>query len=352
MAYLAEREGARTQFVSSIVHPISPFHDSRALFDLARLVREFRPHIVHTHTAKAGFLGRAAALSLRPRPIVVHTYHGHVLEGYFGRGRSTVYGTLERSMARVSDCLIGVSDATVDDLVRLGVAARERFRVIRLGLDLAGFAQIDAGAGQALRDEIGVRDGEVLLTFAGRLVPIKRVDRLLRAVSLARAEGARVRLAIVGDGGMRSGLEDLARDLGILKRVHFLGYRRDLARIAAATDVAVVSSENEGTPVSLIEAAAAGCPAIATEVGGVAEVVTPETGILVPPDDEAAFADALGRLAGEHDLRRRMGGRARERVLSRYSIDRLLADVDELYADLISARDGGHRRPSRDAVSP
>jgi glycosyltransferase involved in cell wall biosynthesis len=338
MADLAEREGAQTRHLSQLGQPVSPVRDPLALAQLVRIARQFKPHIVHTHTAKAGFVGRAAALALRPRPAIVHTYHGHVLEGYFGPRKAALFRRLERGMARVSDCLIGVSDRTVDDLVRLGVAPRDRFRVIALGMDLDPFAGVDAAAGRKLRREVGIADDQVLLTFVGRIVPIKRVDVLLRGAAYAREAGARVQLAVIGDGAERPALRSLARELGIGDAVHFLGYRRDLPRIAAAADVAVLSSDNEGTPVSLIEAAAAATPAVATDVGGVAEVVAPDTGLLVPPGDERAFARALVDIAREPELRQAMGERARERALDRYSIDRLLRDIGELYEELVSAR--------------
>jgi glycosyltransferase involved in cell wall biosynthesis len=241
-------------------------------------------------------------------------------------------------MASVSDRLIGVSDRTVDDLVRLGVAPRDRFRVIALGMDLHPFAHADAAAARELRREVGVDDDQVLLTYVGRVVPIKRLELLLRAAARARQAGAPVELAVIGDGAERPALQSLARELGIGETVHFLGYRRDLARIAAAADVAVLSSDNEGTPVSLIEAAAAGTPAVATDVGGVAEVVAPETGILVPPGDEPAFARALVDIVNEPELRRAMGERARERALSRYSLDGMLRAISELYEELVTAR--------------
>jgi glycosyltransferase involved in cell wall biosynthesis len=338
MADLAEQEGAETRFLAHLGQPISPVSDPLALGQLVRVVRRFKPHIVHTHTAKGGFVGRAAALAVRPRPAIVHTYHGHVLEGYFGPRKAMLFRGLERRMARVSDCLIGVSERTVDDLVRLGVAPRDRFRVIPLGMNLQPFADADAAAGRELRREVGVDDDQVLLTYVGRIVPIKRVELLVRAAAYARQAGAAVELAVIGDGTERHALQSLARELGIGEAVHFLGYRRDLPRIATAADVAVLGSDNEGTPVSLIEAAAAGTPAVATDVGGVAEVVTPETGILVPPGDERAFARALVDIANEPERRRAMGERARERALDRYSIDRLLRAINELYEGLISAR--------------
>jgi glycosyltransferase involved in cell wall biosynthesis len=175
----------------------------------------------------------------------------------------------------------------------------------------------------------------VLLVFVGRIVPIKRLDLLLRAFSRAQPEGTGVHLAIAGDGETRADLERFASDLGIRDAVSFLGYRRDLIPIAAAADVAVLSSDNEGTPVWLIEAAAAGTPGIATDVGGTSEVVTPETGIVVQPDDEAGLASAISRLSADQALRRRMGKAAREHVLGRYSIERLVADIYSLYRELL-----------------
>jgi glycosyltransferase involved in cell wall biosynthesis len=347
MADLAAAEGAETVYLPSLRQPVSPLHDARALAQIRSIARRFRPHLVHTHTAKAGFLGRQAALlALRPSPVLVHTFHGHVLEGYFGPAKTRLYLGLERILARRTHRLIGVSPQTVEDLVRLGVAPREKFRVIPVGLELEPFASLEQGAGDNARAELGVAGDQVLLAFAGRIVPIKRLDRLLRAFARAHAGGAQAHLAIVGDGESRGDFERLAGDLGVGSLVSFLGYRRDLPRIAAAADVAVLSSDNEGTPVWLIEAGAAGKPAIATDVGGTSEVVTAETGIVIPPDDEAALAAAIFRLAGDPELRRQMGGRARKHILRRYSVERLLADIDSLYSELLLAiRAGGPIRP-------
>ncbi len=336
MADLAAQEGAETLYLPSLRQPINPLHDTRALAELRSIARRFRPDIVHTHTAKAGFLGRSAALlALRPRPVLVHTFHGHVLEGYFGPAKTGMYKGLERTLARRTDRLIGVSRQTVEDLVRLGVAPREKFTVVPLGLELDPFAKLGPVSDPALKAEFGLPRDRVRLAFVGRIVPIKRVDLLLRAFARAHAEGAQAHLAIVGDGERRREFERLAGDLGIASSVSFLGYRRDLPRIAAAADVAVLSSDNEGTPVWLIESAAAARPAVATNVGGTSEVVTPETGILVPSGDEMALAGAIGQLARDADLRRAMGERARAHVLSRYSVDRLLADIDGLYRELL-----------------
>jgi len=219
--------------------------------------------------------------------------------------------------------------------VRLGVAPREKFRVIPIGLDLDPFLNATSDHGAAFRAEAGLHDGEVLLTFVGRLVPIKRVDVLLRAVAAARAAGAPVRLAVVGDGELRPELERLAAELGIAGQVWFAGYRGDMLPVATGSDIAVLSSDNEGTPVSLIEGGAAGKPAVATLVGGVADVVTPETGFLVPQRDTKAFAEALVHLAQDRELRMQMGQRARTAVAQRFSADRLAEDMDLLYRELL-----------------
>jgi glycosyltransferase involved in cell wall biosynthesis len=348
--FLAAQEGCNVHVVPSLGPEIRLLADLKALVGLVRVMRAYRPQIVHTHTAKAGFVGRlAAVLALRPRPVVVHTYHGHVLEGYFGRVGSAVYRTLERWLAHVTDCLIGVSQATVDDLVRLRVAPRDRFRVVPLGLDLRRFLQPDSGAALALRERCGIGPGDVLVGFVGRLVPIKRVDLVLRAIARARGHDLPLRLIVIGDGPCRGTLEQLARTLGLGDGVRFLGYLRDSSIAAAAADIAILASDNEGTPVALIEAAAAGRPAVATDVGGVREVVVPGAGILVPARDPDALADALMPLVVEPETRARMGARARDHVTRSYSVERLLDDVAGLYEELMAARHNAAQRTMSEA---
>lgn len=335
---VAEAEGAEMLYLPSLAPPIRPDSDTRALAQLIRIARRFNPDVIHTHTAKGGFLGRAAALAVKPRPTVIHTYHGHVLEGYFGSSKTALYRGMERAAARVSDRLIGVSSATVDDLVRLGIAPRDRFRVVPLGLDLEAFAALKLVPDPAARRELGIEDDGILFTYVGRIAPIKRLDLMLESVAKARVAGHSIRLAVVGDGADRAGLEAQARDLAIDSQVHFLGYRSDLARIAAASDAFALSSDNEGTPVSLIEAAASGRPVLATDVGGVRDVVTEHSGIIVAPDDPAALAEGFGVLAGDRELRLEMGAKAREHALGRYSAARLVGDIDSLYRELLDTR--------------
>jgi glycosyltransferase involved in cell wall biosynthesis len=336
----ADRLGVRRETVPGLRPELRPWDDLRALFALIRWVRRYRPDLVHTHTAKAGMLGRLAAmLAGRPRPLIVHTYHGHVLEGYFGPLRNFVYRSLERLLARFSDVLIGVSGATVDDLVRLRIAPRSKFRVIPIGLDLEPFTHPPNGTRAAFRREIGASADDVVLTFVGRLVPIKRVDVALRALSHARASGAAVRLAIVGDGEERPDLERLAAELGVSDVTTFVGYTDDMVEVTAGSDIALLTSANEGTPVSLIEAAAAGRAAVATAVGGVRDVVTSVTGLLTEAGDAEAVGMAIAELGSDPERRTAMGVAAQKHVLERFSVARLLNDIDGLYREL-----GSHRR--------
>jgi glycosyltransferase involved in cell wall biosynthesis len=338
LADLAEDEGATTRFIPQLRQSVQPIEDLRALLKLIQIARKFKPHIVHTHTAKAGFLGRMAALCVRPRPAIVHTYHGHVLQGYFGTAKSRLYLDLERILAHVSDCLIGVSQATVDDLVNLGVANRDRFRVVRLGLDLDRDIADSAASRSSMRAELRIDTDDVLLVFVGRIVPIKRLDLLIEALAQAMPQNKHLRLAIVGDGPTRAKLEMQANSLGIGNAMRFLGYQRELALIYSAADIAVLSSANEGTPVSLIEAASAGVPAVATDVGGVREVVTSDTGIIVRPGDSAVLADAFLRMAADDSLRELAGRAAQSHALSQYRVTRLLSDIENLYRELAARK--------------
>lgn len=338
LASVAEEEGARMVHLPALGPRLSPHRDSMALAQLVRLMGQFRPAVVHTHTAKAGMLGRSAAiLSRGPRPRLVHTFHGHVLEGYFGRAKSSLFRNLERALAVPTDALIGVSQATVDDLVRLRIADPGRFRVIRLGLDLGPFRDVDPSEAAAYRSQLGVSEGEVLCTFVGRFAAIKRLDLLLEATAIARRENSRLRLLIVGDGEDRPALESRAGELGLGGSVIWAGYRRDLAAVWAASDLAVLSSDNEGTPVSLIEAAAAGVPAVATDVGGVRETLDPDGAQLVPPGDAKALADALASMASDPHARRHAGESAQAFATGRFSWRRLIDDIDLLYRELLGA---------------
>jgi glycosyltransferase involved in cell wall biosynthesis len=334
---LAERMGVQPTLVASMRRDPGP-GDLRALAQLARIARRDRPALVHTHAAKGGTLGRVAVMLAFPRkrPAVVHTFHGHSLTGYFSSRTARIYTRIERFLARRTDVLVAVSEEVRDDLVGLGVAPREQFEVVRLGLDLSAFAgDGDREARRAaLRAQWGVGPEEQVVTLVARLVAIKRVDRFLAMAALLR-DRPHTRFVIVGDGDLREQLQasEPARALG--DRIVWAGFRRDVPDVCFASDVVVLTSDNEGTPVSLIEAQAAAVPVVSTSVGGVRSVVLDgESGLLA--DEPEALAAAVGSLLDDPARAAAMAVRGREHVLATFGVERLVDDLDRLYRRLLA----------------
>lgn len=313
-----------------LVRPLRPDIDARAVMGARRLIRATGAELVHTHTAKAGTVGRSAARTVNPRPCTVHTFHGHVLDGYFSPPVRRAFLEVERRLARHTDVLIAISDEIRAELLDLGVGRPDQYRVIPLGFDLAPFFEVDGQRGE-LRHRLHLAAEVPLVGVVGRLVPIKDLVTLFEAI----ARLPDVHLAVVGDGELRESLEARTGRMGLGQRVHFTGWITDVASVMSDVDMVALTSRNEGTPVSLIEAAACGRPAVATRVGGVSMVVEHGvTGLLVPPGDPVALAAQIERLLKEPELRRRMGAAGRNRVQERFSHDRLLRDIRGLYAEL------------------
>ena len=343
MSYLIA-PGARAIYLESLRRPLSPLADLRALLRLYRELTRVRPAIVHTHMAKAGMLGRVAAAAYNmtrgaaPRARVIHTYHGHVLDGYFSPLMTTVFITLERMLARISDVIIAISPAIERELrdgFRIGRGAQ--YRVVPLGFDLGEFAAIDDRARADARQRLDLAADAEVVSTVGRLTAIKQHRLFLDAIAAAARSRPRLLALVAGDGELRSDLEAYARQLGIADRVRFLGWRRDLSTIYGATDVFMLTSRNEGTPVALIEAMASGVPGVSTDVGGVKDVIdSADVGARVPDGDAAGLAAHLVRYLVDPELRRRSGQRARAAVLDRYGLDRLVRDITALYRDLLA----------------
>lgn len=308
--------------------------DLKAFRRLLGLFREYRPHILHTHTGKAGILGRLAGRAMGI-PIVIHTYHGHVLDGYYGALKTGVARQVERTLARLSTRLIAVSERVKADLVRHRVDDGSGIEVIPLGFDLEPFARAKRQSGE-FRKELGLAPEHRLVGIVGRIFPIKNHRLFLQAAQRVARKETKTRFVIVGEGVLLEEMTALARELGLGERVFFTGWRRDLPRIYADLDALVVSSHNEGTPVAAIEAMAAGCPVVGTRVGGMPDLVTDgETGILVPPGDSEALAGRLLDVLNDRELARCLGEQSAGRVLERYGIQRLVADVERLYDALL-----------------
>ncbi len=339
MAHVARQRGARIVTLPHLAREVSPLNDLLAVRHLARPIRTERPQILHTHTAKAGAVGRVAALlagDARP-PIVVHTFHGHVLRGYFNQPATLAFRTLERWLASVTTRLIAVSPEVRDDLVRLGVAPREKFTVIRLGIELDERVGADGEARRETRRRMGISPDAFVVGWVGRMTAVKRTEDVLLAFKGVVARGVDARLCLIGDGPDRARLERRAHELGIVRRCLFVGYQDDVAPYYEAIDVLLLPSANEGTPVSVIESLAAERPAVATRVGGVPDIVREGVdGYLVDVGDAETLAERLVELAGDPGKRDAMGREGRKRVLERYAVNRLVEDIDSLYRELLA----------------
>jgi glycosyltransferase involved in cell wall biosynthesis len=341
MAFVAEELGVSVTRIDELRRDISAVHDAAAVLRLARLIRRERPEILHTHTAKAGAVGRLAALLAGPArpPIVVHTFHGHVLRGYFDPLRTAGFRLLERWLARVSTALVAVSPQVRDDLVALGVAPREKFAVVRLGIGVEERVRAEQDGRAETRRLLGIPPERFVVGWIGRMTGVKRTSDVLLAFKKLRQDGVDASLCLVGDGPDRERLERGAHELGIMRDTLFLGYQEDVGRFHTAFDAFFLPSTNEGTPVTAIEALAAGTPVVATRVGGVPDVVLDgEDGFLVEVGAIGQLAERLERLAADPELRKRMGAAGRARVQPRYAVERLIDDVDRLYRSLLETK--------------
>lgn len=304
----------------SLSRSVNPLNDVTSY----RWLRDFfvasAPHVVHTHTAKAGALGRLAARRAGV-PSVVHTYHGHLLSGYFSAAARRVVVEAERHLASRSDLLVAVGRRVRDDLLTAGIGKQEQFRVIAPGV-----RPMSPVSRARARQALGLGDGERVVLYVGRLVHVKRPDRVLRLARLFPD----VRFLLAGDGPLRSRLE-----AGAPPNLSLLGWRSDVANLYAAADIALLTSDNEGMPVSLIEAALCGVPAVATDVGSVGEVVIHGVTGSVAPTDHDALAASLQRMLADDQKRLAMGAAAKRFAQTEFSVERMVNAHVNLYRELM-----------------
>ena len=306
----------------------SSFSDLKLINQLAREMREFRPHIVHSHTAKAGVIARVAANLSRIDSKLVHTFHGHLLKGYFSPMMLTGLVQTERVLAKRTDVLITVGSKVRDELIEAGIGFKDQYEIIPPGV-----APVDINDRELARRSLSLSNSDFVVLFLGRLTRIKRVDRLLDAAALVVAEVPEIKVLIAGDGELRGQLEDTARARRL--PVQFLGWRSDLELLLGAADCLVITSDNEGTPVSLIQASLAGVPTVATNIGSVSEIIEDNVSGLVTDLSPEATAAALIRLSGSASLRSRLGAQAQADGISKYSYQRLVDDHVNLYRRLM-----------------
>ena len=340
MAFVAEQRGVAIESIPGLQRELSPRADAAVMMRLREIIRRDRPHILHTHTAKAGTVGRIAARlagEARP-PLVVHTFHGHNLKGQFDPARTRAFGSIERALAHTADALIAVSPEVRDELVEARVAPASRFAVVRLGIDLSERMAGGSG-GPALRASLGIPPDRFCVGWVARMTAVKQPEDVLLTIKQLRERGVDAALILVGDGPDRSAIEERARELGLVEGIHFVGFQNDVGPWFHAFDAMLLTSRSEGTPVSAIEALASGRPVVATDVGGTRDVVTDDvSGFLVAFGDVEAGAERLERLARDPALRASMGAAGQARTLARYAVPRLVGDVDRLYRSLLQSR--------------
>jgi len=340
MEYVAHDLGVPIVRLPALQRELSPGSDAAAVRELRRTIVRRQANVLHTHTAKAGATGRIAAMLQRgPLPgTTVHTFHGHVLSGYFSTRRERVFARVEQFLARSTGAIIAVSDEVRDDLIGFGVAAPEKIVVVPYGFDFSGLTRPEEAERATTRGEIGLEPEDFTIGWAGRLTAIKRPHDLVRTLAALGQLGTRASLVIVGDGPERESVETLARELGVMESCRFVGYRRDMSRWYSTFDAFVLTSENEGTPVVAIEALASGCPVVATEAGGTATVVRHgESGYLAPIGDTAALAAHLHELASSRELTHRLGNTGAADVRARFALETMTDTIDALYRRLLES---------------
>lgn len=359
--HILDAIGVEPMILPEMRRDIAPWRDRTAYRRVKELIREFKPDIVHTHAAKAGAVGRMAASEMGVK-VIVHTFHGHVFHSYFGQLRTTMYKNIERFLARRSTRIVAISEKQRHELVEEHrICRNEKVSVIPLGFDLSKF-QLDLDAKRKLfRKVYGLADDELAVGIVGRLVPVKNHDLFLQSLKfLSERTGKKVRAFIVGDGEERERLEQVTAGLGLSMtsgpyfnghgfghgvngkpcvapaQVTFTSWIKEVDIVNAGLDIVALSSNNEGTPVTLIEAQAANKPVVSTNVGGIENVVlNGRTGLLSPPGDAIGLGENLLRLVEDEALRRSLSEHGWDHVRDRFHYSRLVSDTEHLYRELL-----------------
>jgi len=348
--YLTDQLGIKFVTIKGMGRSLNPASDYFAYRELKKLIRSFKPDIVHTHAAKPGALGRLAAASEKV-PVILHTFHGHVFHSYFNSAKTKFFISTERYLAKKSDAIIAISQQQKKELVQdFKIAPEDKFKIVPLGFDLDRFRINQQEKRRKFRTEFNVADNEIAIGIIGRLVPVKNHYLFMKAIKhVFDHTNKKVKAFIIGDGETRIDLENVANEVGIqfstetdaehLHPLVFTSWRSDVDVINAGLDIICLTSFNEGTPVSLIEAQAANKPIVSTKVGGIADIVVEgETALLADVQQAEIFSGHLLRLVEDDELRRKMGEKSHEHVMSRFSYQRLVNDMSKLYYELLQAK--------------
>lgn len=349
-AYLADQLGIKYITIPQMGRSINPANDYTAYRELKKIIKSFKPDVVHTHAAKPGALGRLAASSAKV-PAIVHTYHGHVFHSYFNSLKTNFFINTERYLGSRTDAIIAISNAQKKELVQdFKIAPDKKFRVIQLGLDLDKFQTDQEAKREKFRKEFGIADDEIAIGIIGRLVPVKNHYLFLKGIKhVFDHTSKKVKAFIIGDGETRADLENVANEVGIkfstqddAEHTHplvFTSWRSDVDYINAGLDIICLTSFNEGTPVSLIEAQAANKPIVSTRVGGIGDIVAEgETALLADVADTETFCRHLLDVVEDDALRQKLGSNSRQYVMERFSYQRLVNDMSALYNELLQRK--------------
>jgi len=345
--FIFREMGLEPMILPEMNRSINLLNDLKAYKKIKTLIKDFKPDIVHTHAAKAGALGRMAAYRCQV-PVIVHTFHGHVFHSYFGAAKTSLYRKIERSLARRSSAIIAISEKQKEELAQEHhIAPAEKIKVIPLGFDLAPFTSNQAEKRAHFRKEYEIEDDEICVVIIGRLAPIKNHPLFLKTLYYVKKNsGKKVRAFVVGDGNIRGDLTNLCDELqlshtywpdkAIAADITFTSWIKDVSYPLAGSDVVCLTSFNEGTPVSLIEAQAASRAIVTTRVGGIANSVSEKAAFLIDVNDEKSFAEKLLLLIENDEKRGQLSGAGKDFVLDRFGYQRLVEDTRHLYHGLLS----------------
>jgi glycosyltransferase involved in cell wall biosynthesis len=313
--------------IAGLGRSISLIADLKAFFGLVSLIRKYQPDIIHTHTAKAGVLGRLASLLAGRGAVRVHTFHGHLLHGYFNGLITKIVILIEKILAARTSVLIAIGSKVRDDLIAAGIGSKGKYRVFFPGLPAP-----KTFAKAAAQNVLGISSQTLFITFVGRLTQIKRPDRLLDVAKECKQRGLDVRFLVAGEGELFESSKE--RSLKEQLNLTFFGWRSDVDQIFAASDIVILTSDNEGIPLTLIQAAQASLPIVATSVGSISDIVINESTGYLTSTNPADMADAIEKLVRDPQLRKMMGEAGKSRAAQYFSLDRMLKDHSDLYRSL------------------
>lgn len=348
--FILNNLGLNAIIIPEMRRSINGYSDYQAYRKIKKIIKEYKPHIVHTHASKAGMLGRKAAYDSNV-PLIVHTFHGHVFHSYFNSIKTRTFIQIERFLANKSDAIIAISQAQKNELSQIyNIASEDKIKVIPLGLDLSRFTTNQEEKRYVFRKENYLDDDEIAIAIVGRLVPIKNHQLFVKAIAEAKQRtGKKIRAFIVGDGQTRSEIEMLAHKLNLVispngtttlkPDIRFSSWIKNIDYVYAGVDIVALTSLNEGTPVSLIEAQAAGKPVVSTDVGGIKDISLEGNSILLSDsNDDDAFIENFIKLINDDELRIKMKNNARDFIIKRFDYHRLVSDVSDLYSHLLYSK--------------